>query len=61
MGSYGVGDDCRLIVPPGPAFVDGYDIQVRIAAVSVQAGQMDTVTITMAPALLDGTTIIPVP
>jgi hypothetical protein len=60
MGSYGVGDDCRLIVPPGPAFVDGYDIQVRIAGIAVDAGQMDTVTITMAPALLDGNTIIPV-
>jgi hypothetical protein len=55
-----VGDDCRLIVPPGPAFVDGYDLQVRIAGIAVSAGQMDTVTITMVPALLDGNTIIPV-
>ncbi len=61
MGSYGVGDDCRLIVPPGPAFVTGYDLQVRIAGIAVEAGQMDTVTITMVPALLDGTVIIPVP
>jgi hypothetical protein len=60
LGSYGVGDDCRLIVPPGPAFVDGYDLQVRIAGIAVSAGQMDTVTITMVPALLDGNTIIPV-
>jgi hypothetical protein len=60
LGSYGVGDDCRLIVPPGPAFVDGYDLQVRIAGIGVDAGQMDEVTIAMAPALLDGTTIIPI-
>jgi len=59
LGSYGVGDDCRLIVPPGPAFVDGYDIQVRIAGIAVDAGQLDAVTITMVPALLDGTVIIP--
>lgn len=59
LGSYGVGDDCRLIVPPGPTFVDGYDLQVRIAAIAVNAGQMDEVTITMVPALLDGNTIIP--
>ena len=60
LGSYGVGDDCRLIVPPGPAFVDGYDIQLRIAAITVDAGQRDSVTITMVSALLDGNTIIPV-
>jgi hypothetical protein len=60
LGSYGVGDDCRLIVPPGPAFVDGYDIQLRIAGITVDAGQMDKVTLTMAPALLDGTVIIPI-
>ena len=55
-----MGDDCRLIVPPGPAFVDGYDIQLRIAAITVDAGQRDSVTITMVSALLDGNTIIPV-
>jgi len=60
LGTYGVGDDARLIVPPGPAFVDGYDVTVRIAAIEVNAGQTDVVSITMVPALLDGSTIIPI-
>jgi hypothetical protein len=60
LGTYGVGDDARLIVPPGPTFVDGYDIQVRIAAIEVDAGQMDQVKVTMVPALIDGTVIIPI-
>jgi hypothetical protein len=60
LGSYGVGDDARLIVPAGPAFVDGYDIQVRIASIEVDAGQMDQVKVTMVPALIDGTVIIPI-
>jgi len=60
LGTYGVGDDCRLIVPPGPMFVDGMDVQLRIAAVAVNAGALDTVDITMVPALLDGNVIIPI-
>jgi hypothetical protein len=60
LGTYGVGDDCRLIVPPGPAFTEGYDVQVRIAAIEVDAGQADTVKVTMVPALIDGTVIIPI-
>lgn len=60
LGTYGVGDDCRLIVPPGPVFEEGYDIQVRIAAIQVDAGQMDRVKVTMVPALIDGTVIIPI-
>jgi len=60
LGTYGVGDDCRLIVPPGPTFSDGYDVQVRIAAIEVDAGQMDRVKVTMVPALIDGTVIIPI-
>jgi hypothetical protein len=60
LGTYGVGDDARLIVPPGLTFVDGYDLQVRIAAIEVDAGQMDTVKVTMVPALIDGTVIIPI-
>jgi hypothetical protein len=60
LGSYGVGDDCRLIVPPSPAFVEGYDIQVRIASIAVDAGQRDEVKVQMVPALIDGTVIIPI-
>jgi hypothetical protein len=60
LGTYGVGDDCRLIVPPSPAFVDGYDIQVRIASISVNAGQRDEVKVQMVPALIDGSVIIPI-
>jgi hypothetical protein len=60
LGTYGVGDDCRLIVPPGPTFTEGYDLQVRIAAIEVDAGQMDEVKVTMVPALIDGTVIIPI-
>ena len=60
LGTYGVGDDCRLIIPPGPMFIEGYDLQVRIASISVDAGQMDRVKVQMVPALLDGTVIIPV-
>ena len=53
LGSYAVGDDCRLIVPPGPTFPSGYDIQQRIAAISINAGARDEATVTMVPALLD--------
>ena len=60
LGTYGVGDDCRLIVPPGPVYTDGYDITVRIASISVDAGQMDQVKIAMVPSLIDGTVIIPI-
>lgn len=60
LGSYGVGDDARLIVPPGPAFTEGYDLQVRIASIEVDAGQADVVKVTMVPALIDGTVIIPI-
>jgi hypothetical protein len=59
LGTYGVGDDCRLIVPPNDTFPDGYDLQVRIASISVDAGQMDEVKVQMVPALIDGTVIIP--
>jgi hypothetical protein len=41
-------------------FIEGYDIQVRIASISVDAGQMDRVKVQMVPALIDGTVIIPV-
>jgi hypothetical protein len=41
-------------------FVDGMDVQLRIAAVAVNAGALDTVDITMVPALLDGNVIIPI-
>jgi hypothetical protein len=53
LGSYQVGDDCRLIVPPGPTFPNGYDLQQRIAAISINAGARDEATVTMVPALLD--------
>jgi hypothetical protein len=60
LGTYGVGDDARLIVPPGPVYTDGYDLTVRIAAISVDAGQMDAVKVTMVPSLIDGNVIIPI-
>ncbi len=60
LGTYGVGDDARLIVPPGPVYTGGYDLMVRIAAIEVDAGQMDTVKVTMVPSLIDGNVIIPI-
>jgi hypothetical protein len=60
LGTYGVGDDARLIVPPGPVYTSGYDLMVRIASISVDAGQMDAVKIVMVPSLIDGTVIIPI-
>ena len=52
-GTYGLGDDVRLIVPPGPVFRSGYDLTLRIGAIKVTAGQADQVAIELVPTILD--------
>jgi hypothetical protein len=59
LGTYGVGDDARLVVPQSETFPVGFDSTVRIAAIEVEAGGSDKVSITMVPALVDGTSIVP--
>lgn len=52
-GTYGLGDDVRLVVPPGPVFATGYDLTLRIAAIKLTAGASDQVAIELAPVILD--------
>jgi hypothetical protein len=58
LGTYGVGDDSRLIIPASETFPYGFDNTVRIAGIEVEAGGTDKVTITMVPSLVDGTKIV---
>lgn len=59
-GTYGPGDDCRLIVPPGPIFRSGVDMTLRIGAVEITAGQRDTAAVTLLPTIVSSSEIVPV-
>ena len=58
-GTYGPGDDCRLIVPAGPVFSSGVDVTLRIGSVKVNAGQRDLATVELLPQIVSGTEILP--
>lgn len=53
FSSYGLGDDVRLVVPPGPVFRTGYDLTLRIGAIKVTAGATDRVAVELVPTILD--------
>lgn len=57
LGEIGVGDDARVVVPPGDQwFSGGLDTRLRIIGISVTPGSADTseaTTLTMAPTLED--------
>jgi hypothetical protein len=58
-GTYGPGDDCRLIVPAGPVFSAGIDTVLRIGSVEIDAGQQDLARVTLLPQIVSGTELVP--